>query len=49
MKPKRSKRADTYALSGGGFLHVDKFIMPIIRADTARSNSPDAPRTRKGG
>lgn len=30
MKPKRTPRADTYALPGGGILHIDKILVPII-------------------
>lgn len=29
MKPKDTPRASTYALKGGGFLHIDRLIMPI--------------------
>jgi hypothetical protein len=31
LKPKRTRRADTYALKGGGFLHIDKVLVPIER------------------
>jgi len=29
MKPKDTKRASTYPLTGGGFVHIDRAILPV--------------------
>lgn len=31
MKPKQTKRSSTYALANGGFLHIDRQIMPLAK------------------
>lgn len=33
MRPKQTLRANTYALPGGGILHVDKILVPILTED----------------
>ncbi len=52
MKPKQTRRASTYALKGGGFLHIDRLIIPIEIPkrrkckrpnDEIRRPGPDAP------
>lgn len=45
MKPKVTRHSATYALEGGGFLHIDKAIMPIRIPKNAKPISL-APRNK---